>query len=104
MSRTLTRTDSCTSVKTPLGIRKVNQYLLIKSVGEGAYGEVFMAVNPSNEEKEFAIKMIKKSRIPKLPTTMLNEVEVLRLLHHPNIVHLAEVIDDTNDKNLYLVM
>jgi serine/threonine protein kinase len=53
------------------------------------------------------MKIIKKKKLPKLECgglQVLNEVEVLKELHHPNIVHLREVIDDANDGNLYLVM
>ena len=35
---------------------------------------------------------------------LVNELESLKLLHHPNIVHLREVIDDHNDQEIYLVM
>lgn len=59
------------------------------------------------------MKIINKSHLPKVVQTngqpkqsqyVLNEVEVLKNLHHPNIVHLAEVIDDKADDKLYLVM
>lgn len=47
MSRKLTRTDSCCSTKTPFGMRKVNQYILIEKLGVGAYGDVFKVIEPS---------------------------------------------------------
>jgi serine/threonine protein kinase len=52
------------------------------------------------------MKIIKKDRLPSIAGNklLLNEVEVLKNLHHPNIVHLVEVIDDPGDGNLYLVM
>ena len=52
------------------------------------------------------MKIIKKNRLPSIAGNqlLLNEVEVLKNLHHPNIVHLVEVIDDPGDGNLYLVM
>jgi len=35
---------------------------------------------------------------------LLNELKALKQLHHPNIVQLKEVIDDVDNKELYLVM
>jgi hypothetical protein len=49
MSRKVTRTESCTSVKTPFGLRKVNQYIQVKKIGVGAYGDVYMVIDPSKE-------------------------------------------------------
>ena len=49
MSRKITRTESCTSVKTPFGLRKVNQYIQVKKIGVGAYGDVYMVIDPSKE-------------------------------------------------------
>ena len=34
----------------------------------------------------------------------INELKALKTLHHPNIVQIKEVINDSNDENLYLVM
>ena len=34
----------------------------------------------------------------------INELKALRALHHPNIVAIKEVINDSEDKNLYLIM
>ena len=33
----------------------------------------------------------------------MHEYEVLKNLHHPNIVHLCEVIDDIEAKEIYIV-
>ena len=50
MSRKVTRTESCCSVKAPFGMRKINEYLLVKKIGVGAYGDVFLAVKPDQED------------------------------------------------------
>ena len=49
MSRKLTRTDSCCTSKTPFGMRKVNQYVLMEKLGVGAYGDVFKVIEPSTQ-------------------------------------------------------
>lgn len=38
------------------------------------------------------------------PKQFLEEVEVMKKLHHRNVVRLVEVIDDPSDPNIYLVM
>jgi calcium/calmodulin-dependent protein kinase kinase 2 len=64
------------------------------------------------------MKIIEKSKLYKATAAMasgaearrnahlLNELEVLgkTKIHHPNIVQLREVIEDNNDRSLYLVM
>jgi hypothetical protein len=49
MSRKVTRTDSCCSTRTPFGMRKINQYIMIEKLGVGAYGDVFKVIEPSKD-------------------------------------------------------
>ena len=64
----------------------------------GTFGEVFLVIEPSTEaddlDKQFAMKVIRRKNLSKFSEVFNNELEVLRGLHHPNIVHLVEVIDD----------
>ena len=67
----------------------------------GVFGEVYLVVEPSKEadhlDKQFAMKVIRRKNLSKCSNQLEvfnNELEVLRGLHHPNIVHLVEVIDD----------
>ena len=109
MTRRLTRTESVNSRKA-FGLTKVNQYTLLKKVGTGAFGEVFMAIEPSKRsdylDKTYAVKMINRNKLPGrgLNEVLKNEIKAMSGLHHPNIVHLKEVIDDPAASNIYLVM
>ena len=38
------------------------------------------------------------------PKGTLNEMAVLKGMHHPHIVQLREVLDDQKEPNIYLVM
>jgi hypothetical protein len=49
MSRKVTRTDSCCSSRTPFGMRKINQYIMIEKLGVGAYGDVYKVIEPSKD-------------------------------------------------------
>ena len=109
MTRRVTRTESVNSRKA-FGLTRVNQYTLLKKVGTGAFGEVFMAIEPSKRsdlpDKTYAVKIINRNKLPGrgLNEALKNEINSLSGLHHPNIVHLKEVIDDPDAPNLYLVM
>ena len=50
--------------------------------------------------------MINRNKLPGrgLNEALKNEINAHRGLHHPNIVHLKEVIDDPKAPHLYLVM
>jgi serine/threonine protein kinase len=56
MHRRITETYSMTSMK-HLGLQKMNQYTIIKKIGNGQYGEVFLC---NNGEKNFAMKVLKR--------------------------------------------
>eukprot|EP00906_Rhabdomonas_costata_P027333 RCo038833 len=79
--------------------RTVNEYVLLKRLGEGAYGHVHLCVNRLTKQ-HFAMKIIE--RVSKRQQ-MSNEVLVLMKLHHLNITKLYEVIDDADHYELFLV-
>ena len=54
-----------------------------KKLGEGAYGEVYQGL--STKDHEFIV--VKKIPVPKqLSKDILNEIDTLSKLEHPNIV------------------
>ena len=71
-----------------------------------------MAIEPAKKlyenDKTFAIKIVKKSKIPGFDSghnsVFLNELNALKGLYHPHIVQLKEVINDPEAPLLYLVM
>jgi len=73
-------------------------------VGSGTYSRVYLA---HEDEQELAIKVIKKAMLSleaKQSCMLYREIAALRMLHHPNIVELKEVINDEDSDNLFLVM
>jgi serine/threonine protein kinase len=70
----------------------LNLFNLIRELGEG-YGTVVLAEDIMNEDL-VALKVIQKSSILKMAhiNRLRREINLLRLLKHPNVVRLFEVI------------
>ena len=80
------------------------QYDIDKKVlGKGAFGEVYKAQDKRNPEFKVAIKVLRKKNMSeKELASVMDEVDLLRKVDHPNIVEYFETYDDVN--YLYLVM
>ena len=84
-------------------IEKIGDLSLIKFLGKGAYGEVYLAER-ANSKKLFAAKKIDRQIAdrPNFKKYLLNEISILETLDHPNIVKL-ETVQKTS-KYYYIVM
>ncbi|KAI8831337.1 hypothetical protein BJ741DRAFT_322042 [Chytriomyces cf. hyalinus JEL632] len=103
---------------------KINQYVIIRDIGSGAYGAVKLCKNQINEFY-YACKVISKSKLqkkfrwksnamlasrpnsaeaePESMPAIKKEIAILKKLSkHPNINVLVEVIDDDKEDNLYM--
>ena len=80
----------------------VKNYRLLKTIGKGNFARVMLAKHmPTNSE--VAIKIIDKTQLNANSLEKLfREVSIMKLLNHPSIVKLYEVIE--TEKTLYLVM
>ncbi|XP_078000999.1 MAP/microtubule affinity-regulating kinase 3-like isoform X2 [Glandiceps talaboti] len=80
----------------------IGKYRLLKTIGKGNFAKVKLAKHlPTG--KEVAIKIIDKTQLnPSSLQKVHREVRIMKVLDHPNIVKLFEVIE--TDKTLYLVM
>ena len=76
--------------------------LLKELLGKGSYGEVYLS-QKQNAKKLFATKKVKRKKTDDEMTKYFkNEINILRILNHPNIVKLEEIKMDEN--NYYIVM
>ena len=77
-------------------------YTIKSDLGSGSYGRVVSAIHNQSRESR-AIKIINKLSIQsdEVRSKIMNEVEILKGLDHPNIVKLYEFHED--EFNLYLV-
>ena len=81
----------------------LENYNFIKTIGEGTFGKVKLAIHkPTNEE--VAIKILEKSKIKKQKELerIEKEIKYMKMLNHPNIVKIYEIIEDNN--NFYISM
>ena len=81
----------------------VGNYRIEKTIGEGTFGKVKLAVHvPTGEQ--VAIKILEKSKIHDQEELerVEKEIKYLKMLNHPNIIQIYEIIE--NSKNFYLVM
>lgn len=80
----------------------IGNYKLGRTLGEGTYGKVKWAVN-MNTGQEVAIKIMKPQEV-KDKGDIEREINILKLLKHPNIVELYESIHDEANGKVYLVL
>ena len=84
-------------------IEKIGDLSLVKLLGKGAFGEVYLT-EKENSNKLFAAKKIDRTIAdrPNFQKYLFNEISILEKLDHPNIVKL-ETVQKTS-KYYYIVM
>ncbi|KAK9079084.1 hypothetical protein SSX86_000754 [Deinandra increscens subsp. villosa] len=93
------------------GNKMVNEYVREYKIGSGSYGKVVL-YRSQVDGKNYAIKAFHKSHLLKqrvapsetAMTDVFREVLIMKMLNHPNIVNLIEVIDDPNTDHFYMVL
>uniref|UniRef100_A0A453A5B1 non-specific serine/threonine protein kinase n=1 Tax=Aegilops tauschii subsp. strangulata TaxID=200361 RepID=A0A453A5B1_AEGTS len=93
------------------GCKMINQYVHLGKIGAGSYGKVVKYRN-IKDGRLYAIKVLSKHYMLKVRvvrsetamTDVLREVSLMKMLDHPNIVNLIEVIDDPNTDKFYMVL
>ncbi|KAL1243708.1 MAP/microtubule affinity-regulating kinase [Trichinella spiralis] len=80
----------------------VGNYRLLRTIGKGNFAKVKLAKHiPTG--REVAIKIIDKTQLnPSSLQKLFREVRIMKMLNHPNIVKLYQVIE--TEYTLYLVM
>ncbi|XP_008047815.1 MAP/microtubule affinity-regulating kinase 3 isoform X8 [Carlito syrichta] len=80
----------------------IGNYRLLKTIGKGNFAKVKLARHILTG-REVAIKIIDKTQLnPTSLQKLFREVRIMKVLNHPNIVKLFEVIE--TEKTLYLIM
>ena len=80
----------------------IENLTLIKSIGKGAFGEVFLASKKDVAQK-FAVKKVSRGLVyqEKVKKYFNNEIFILKNISHPNIIKLYDIKQTLN--NFYLV-
>jgi len=90
----------------------LNEYVVQRKLGAGAYGTVFLCQNTAASEgtrfKFVAIKIVNKALLRKrrlglTDEALMQEAEVMTKLQHENVVQMFEVINATDEDTLYIV-
>lgn len=85
---------------------RFGNYVLGSTLGEGEFGRVKLGwKKEGGMVSQAAIKLIRKDSVPPKSSKeikVFREINALKILHHPNIVHLEQVIQ--NDKYIGIVL
>lgn len=65
-------------------------------IGSGSFGKVFKSHNTSDPSIKVAIKVINKDLMSDNLCCLMDEIGIISLLDHPNIVNHIETYDDTS--------
>ena len=83
--------------------KKIGNYELGRTIGSGNYAKVKVGTNTETQES-FAIKIVDKELLAKehMEEQLRREIAILKVLKHPNIVMMKEVLQTS--KHIYLVL
>ncbi len=84
----------------PLINRTIEGYHILKRLGEGTYGVVYLARHPRIRDRLVAVKYVRLER-PDEIRNVEREVEVLARLQHPNVV---DIYDTYRFDNYHLIV
>ena len=90
-------------------VTQVNQYKVVKPLGKGAFGEVYKV---ESGDGNYAMKILNKSalqrqrqgRFGSALDSVKIEIATMKLLDHPNCVHMFEVIIDPQHDEIVLIL
>lgn len=86
--------------------KKVNQYVLLKKLGEGSFSKVYLGFD-TQTQKHYALKRVHLKELSRTISgikQLQTEIEIMRKLKHPNIISLREVIHVAKESLVYIVL
>ena len=85
-----------------IGLKKVNNFILFKELGRGAFGEVYLSTDENLDELT-AVKVINRKKLsPIQKNKLLIQLDVLSKLNHKNITKILDKQKTSN--NFYIEM
>jgi calcium/calmodulin-dependent protein kinase I len=88
--------------KSTLSTNKVSiNYFIGKELGRGGFSKVYLATRKT-DSKQFACKIMDTTKINTSKQEIEAEINILKLINHPNIVSLIESFEIIN--SFYLIM
>ena len=105
-TRSFIKADKLPILKTKLHLQLIDiksVFVFKGTIGKGYFSTVKMASKISEENANYAIKIVKKEKVKKSKhADFMNELTILESLDHPNIIKTLEVYEDNT--KFYLVM
>eukprot|EP00826_Nyctotherus_ovalis_P041528 TRINITY_DN419_c0_g1_i1.p1 TRINITY_DN419_c0_g1~~TRINITY_DN419_c0_g1_i1.p1 ORF type:complete len:203 (-),score=54.98 TRINITY_DN419_c0_g1_i1:469-1077(-) len=83
-------------VEDPFTPTEIGQYRLMKLLGKGSFGDVYMATNKHG--LLVALKEIRSKTDAKSLLRIHNEISILQAVKHPNVIELYEVLQDSSNR------
>eukprot|EP01006_Ploeotia_vitrea_P056990 TRINITY_DN68143_c6_g15_i1.p1 TRINITY_DN68143_c6_g15~~TRINITY_DN68143_c6_g15_i1.p1 ORF type:complete len:464 (-),score=59.71 TRINITY_DN68143_c6_g15_i1:404-1795(-) len=86
-------------------VKKIGKYELGRTLGSGTFGKVKYAVDTSDPNKTpYAIKVLDRKQIEKenMQEQLKNEIAIMKMLKHENVVKMYEVIQ--SPQHIYIVL
>ncbi|HEY8377488.1 MAG TPA: serine/threonine-protein kinase [Nannocystis sp.] len=80
---------------------RAGRYVIMKHLGHGAMGNVFLAYDPELDRK-VAVKMLRESSRALVPASLLREAKAMARLTHPNVVGVFDV--GACERGVYVAM
>ncbi|KAI8339439.1 kinase-like domain-containing protein [Chlamydoabsidia padenii] len=84
----------------------IGDYYVGKTLGKGASGRVKLGIHKHTGE-QVAIKIISKAHLaanPAIEKAVRREIAIMKLIRHPNVMALVDVIDDPNSSDINLIL
>jgi len=76
------------------------RYISKEQVGEGTYGSVYLSYSKETERRVALKKLILHKEKDGFPLYAVREMKLLKMLRHPNIVQLEEIITSKGCEHL----
>ena len=83
---------------------QVDNLILEKQLGKGSFGEVYLTKMIGDNNNIYATKIYDREKLENTPAFkyLINEINILHTLNHPNIVKFTQV--KKTKKHFYIVM
>jgi len=86
-------------------IQRIGSYDIGKTLGHGSFGKVKLATHIRTKEK-VAIKFMRHHKFTTAQQleNSRREIDIMKLLNHPNIVKLIDVVDKNDEGTTFLIV
>uniref|UniRef100_T1HN05 Serine/threonine-protein kinase STK11 n=3 Tax=Rhodnius TaxID=13248 RepID=T1HN05_RHOPR len=86
--------------------KMIGKYVMGDLLGEGSYGKVKEMLDSETLCRR-AVKILKKRKLRRIPNGEQNvqrEIQLLKVLHHKNVIQLIDVLYNNEKEKMYLIM